>query len=95
MNPAAFDYHRPGSLQEAIALLQAHGDEAKLLAGGHSLLPVMKLRLAEPARLIDIAHLAELHGVREEAGRLRIGAMTTHHQLETDPTVRRSSPLLA
>jgi carbon-monoxide dehydrogenase medium subunit len=95
MHPAAFDYHRATTVQEAIALLQEHGDDAKLLAGGHSLLPVMKLRLAEPAHLIDIAPLADLRGVRADGDVLRIGALTTHHQIETDPTLRQRCPLLA
>ena len=94
MNPAAFDYHRAGSVQEAIALLQQYGDGAKLLAGGHSLLPVLKLRLAEPSHLVDIGGLAELRGVRADGDTLRIGALTTHHQLAADPLLRERCPLL-
>jgi carbon-monoxide dehydrogenase medium subunit len=95
MHPAAFDYHRAATVQEAIALLQEHGDDAKLLAGGHSLLPVMKLHLAEPAHLIDIGPLADLRGVHADGDTLRIGALTTHTQIETDPTLRQRCPLLA
>ena len=94
MNPAAFEYHRADSVQEAIVLLQQYGDGAKLLAGGHSLLPVMKLRLAQPEHLIDIGRLHDLAGVREEGDTLRIGALTTHHDIEVDPTLRRRCPLL-
>ena len=95
MNSTSFAYQRAGSVDEAIALLQQHGDGAKLLAGGHSLLPIMKLRLAEPEMLIDIGRLAELQGVRRDDGEIAIGAMTTHHQVATDPEVRSAVPLLA
>ncbi|HEU5430493.1 MAG TPA: xanthine dehydrogenase family protein subunit M [Thermomicrobiales bacterium] len=95
MNPAAFAYHRAASVDEAIALLGQHGEGAKLLAGGHSLLPVMKLRLAEPAHLIDISRLDGLRGAREVDGELRIGALTTHHALTRDPLVVGRAPLLA
>jgi len=97
MNPAVFEFHRATTVDEAIALLQQHGDGAKLLAGGHSLLPVMKLRLAEPSHLIDISRLADddLRGVRLDGDTLRIGALTTHQQLERDPLLRERCPLLA
>jgi carbon-monoxide dehydrogenase medium subunit len=95
MNPAQFAYERPSSLDEVIALLDSHGDGAKLIAGGHSLLPIMKLRLASPDRLIDIGRLPELRGVRAQDGAIRIGALTTHHALETDATIRAAVPLLA
>ncbi len=94
MNPAPFEYHRAGSVQEAISLLQQFPDDAKLLAGGHSLLPVMKLRLAEPAHLIDISGVGELRGVREDGDGVRIGALTTHREIERDETLRRLCPLL-
>ena len=81
MIPRPFDYHVPRSLPEAIALLGEHGDSAKLLAGGHSLLPMMKLRMAEPGHLIDLGKLAELKGIREAGGEIRIGAMTTENEL--------------
>jgi carbon-monoxide dehydrogenase medium subunit len=89
MIPAAFDYVRAGSLDEALELLAGGGD-SKLLAGGHSLLPLMKLRLARPERLIDIARLDELRGVREAPdGGLSIGALTTYAELITDARVAR------
>ena len=95
MNPAPFDYHRAASLDDAIALLQEHGDAAKLLAGGHSLLPLLKLRLAQPEHLIDIGGLQDLRGVRADGDTLRIGALTTHHALEADPILQDRCPLLA
>lgn len=95
MNPTVFAYDRPSSLDEAIALLQEHGDGAKLLAGGHSLLPIMKLRLAEPERLIDIGRLDELRGVTETADGIRLGALTTHAQVASDPRVLAPMPVLA
>jgi carbon-monoxide dehydrogenase medium subunit len=95
MNPAAFSYHRAGSVQDAIALLHQHeSDGAKLLAGGHSLLPVMKLRLAEPAHLIDIGDIGDLRGVRLDGETIVIGAMTTHRAIERDQTLLSRSPLL-
>ncbi len=81
MFSAAFEYHRPATLAEAVSLLRQKGDSAKLLAGGHSLLPMMKLRLARPASLIDLGRVPGLNGIREEGGAVRIGAMTTYEQL--------------
>jgi carbon-monoxide dehydrogenase medium subunit len=95
MNPSEFAYQRAGSVEEAIALLQEHGDGAKLIAGGHSLLPIMKLRLAEPETLVDIGRIAELRGVRRADGEIAIGALTTHHQIATDAQIKSSIPLLA
>jgi aerobic carbon-monoxide dehydrogenase medium subunit len=95
VNPAPFEYHRATSLAEAHELLGQFGDDAKLLAGGHSLLPTMKLRLAQPAHLIDISKIADLRYVTHEGGVLKIGALTTHHDLETNATVREVCPLLA
>lgn len=95
MHPAAFEYVRAGSADEALAALAEHGDDAKLLAGGHSLLPLMKLRLATPAVLVDIGGLDDLAYVREVDGVLAVGALTRHVTLETDPTVRRRLPVLA
>ncbi|HKJ88868.1 MAG TPA: FAD binding domain-containing protein, partial [Gammaproteobacteria bacterium] len=80
MIPGEFEYHAPGTIDEAVRLLGEYGDEAKVLAGGHSLLPMMKLRFAEPEHLVDLNRIAELRGVREEGGRIHIGAMTTEHQ---------------
>src|SRR6188474_305838 len=84
-----FDYTVATSLGEAINLLQKHGDRARLLAGGHSLIPMMKLRLATPEVLIDIGRLSELSYINEEQGTLKIGALTTHHTIESSESVRR------
>jgi carbon-monoxide dehydrogenase medium subunit len=95
MIPTPFEYIAARSLDEALALLARHGDAAKLLAGGHSLVPAMKLRLAQPQVLIDIGRIAELAYIREEPGLLRLGAMTTHYALESSTKVRSACPLLA
>ena len=87
MIPAAFDYSKPSTLDEALALLKEHGDEAKILAGGHSLIPMMKLRLAEPGHLIDINDIPGLSYIKEENGFLKIGAMTRESELEHDSLV--------
>ena len=89
-----FDYHRAGSVADALALLGRHSD-ARLLAGGHSLLPLMRLRLARPAALIDIGGLAELQGISSNGDALRIGALTTHGEIAASPEARRLNPLLA
>ena len=85
MIPAAFDYTAPASLREAISALSAGGEDAKLLAGGHSLIPLMKLRLAAPSLLVDLRRVPGLHGVEREDGAWRIGAMTPHTVLEHTP----------
>lgn len=95
MIPAAFDYQRAGSPDEALALLAQHGDEAKLLAGGHSLLPLMKLRLATPAVLVDVGRLSELSYVREEGAEIAIGALTRHRDVETSAVLAKNVPVLA
>ncbi len=95
MNPAHFEYRRAGSADEAISLLTEHGEEAKLLAGGHSLLPLMKLRLARPGVLIDIGRLADLQYIRVDGDHVSIGALTKHHQVETSEVLEREVPLLA
>lgn len=95
MNPTAFAYERAETIDEAIALLAEHGEGAKLIAGGHSLLPIMKLRLAEPERLIDIGRITELQGVRDDGSEVVIGALTTHHQIATDSVIAARIPLLA
>jgi carbon-monoxide dehydrogenase medium subunit len=92
--PAAFHYVRPSSLGEALDLLAKHGEDAKLLAGGHSLLPAMKLRLAQPKVLIDIGRLADLRFIRAEGDRISVGALATHYELETSDLVRAQCPLL-
>jgi aerobic carbon-monoxide dehydrogenase medium subunit len=93
--PASFDYIRAGSVDEAVAALTEHGDEAKLLAGGHSLLPLMKLRLAAPEVIVDLGRVAELRGVRDAGDHLAIGAMTTHDTVVKDPTVQQHCGVLA
>ncbi|MDI3297555.1 MAG: xanthine dehydrogenase family protein subunit M [Bacillota bacterium] len=95
MIPAAFDYARASSLEEALRLLREAGPEAKLLAGGQSLLPMMKLRLAEPPLLVDIGGLAELSGIRLEANELAIAALTPHAELAGSAQVAEAFPLLA
>jgi carbon-monoxide dehydrogenase medium subunit len=94
MIPASFDYIAAKSLDEAISLLAKHKDDAKILAGGHSLLPAMKLRLMQPKVLIDLGRIKDLSYIREEAGQVRIGAMTTHFQVETSDLLRRACLLL-
>ena len=83
MIPAEFDYVAPGSLDDALAALKEGGDEAKVLAGGHSLIPLMKLRLAAPALLVDLRRLEELRGIDRSNGVLRFGAMVRHHEVAT------------
>lgn len=94
MIPPRFEYHAPRSVGEAIALLGQLGSEAKLLAGGHSLLPMMKLRFAEPAHLIDINRIPELRGIRQEGQTLVIGAMTTENELINSALLQAHAPLL-
>lgn len=94
MIPPAFDYHAPRTVGEAIALLSSLGDDAKLLAGGHSLLPMMKLRFAQPGVLIDINRIPELRGISENGGVIRIGAMTTENELIASPLLQKNLPLL-
>jgi carbon-monoxide dehydrogenase medium subunit len=94
MIPAAFEYHVPKTLEEALRLVERHGDEAKLLAGGHSLLPLMKLRLAAPRYVIDLGRLRGMSYIREEEGHIAIGAMTTHADVEASELLRAKCPLL-
>jgi carbon-monoxide dehydrogenase medium subunit len=93
--PVAFDYVRPSSVDEALAALAEHGDEAKLLAGGHSLLPMMKLRLAYPSVLVDIGRLSDLSYINDAGDHLAIGALTRHRDVEISPLVQEHAPLLA
>ena len=95
MYPAQFEYYTPGTVKEALDLLGRHKDDAKLLAGGHSLLPAMKLRLAQPKHLVDLRKISGLSGIKEEGGTLVIGAMTTHYQVESSPVVKSKCPVLA
>jgi aerobic carbon-monoxide dehydrogenase medium subunit len=93
--PAPFDYVRATSADAALSALAEHGDEAKLLAGGQSLLPLMKLRLAVPAVVVDLTGVGELSFVRDDGDSLAVGALTRHHDVATDNVVRRETPLLA
>jgi carbon-monoxide dehydrogenase medium subunit len=94
MIPAQFDYVAPQTLAEALTLLAERPDDAKILAGGHSLIPAMKLRLAQPQVLIDIARIKDLSYIREESGQIRIGATTTHYQIESSDLLKSICPLL-
>ena len=95
MIPAAFDYVRAGSAEEAISLIGEHGDEAKFLAGGHSLLPLMKLRLAQPSVLVDIGRLSDLSYIRDAGDHIAIGALTRHTDVERSDLLEEHVPLLA
>ena len=95
MIPSKFDYVRPSSLDEAVHVLGNAGDDAKVIAGGQSLLPLLRLRLANPEVLVDVGGLDGLHGVRDEGGSLLIGAGTTHYQLVHDPLIAEHCGLLA
>ena len=95
MYPANFDYVRPASVDEAVALLKRHGEDAKVLAGGHSLIPAMKLRLARPSVVIDIGRIATLSYIREAGGAIAVGATTTHAEVETSKLLREKCPLLS
>jgi len=94
MIPPAFEYLRPKTIPEAITLLQQHGEDAKILSGGQSLIPMMKLRLARPAYLIDINRISGLSYIREEGGFLRIGGLTREAELEASPLIRAKYPIL-
>ena len=95
MIPAAFDYKAPTSLEEALQLLAEGGDDAKIIAGGQSLLPVMKLRLAAPELVIDLAKIDSLKGVRDDGDAIVIGAMTPHFEVVRDPLVAEHASLIA
>lgn len=95
MIPAAFDYVRADSAEAAIAALAEHGDEAKLLAGGHSLIPLMRFRLARPEVLVDVGRVDDLKYIRDGGDHLAIGALTRHMDVETSELVRAEAPLLA
>ena len=95
MIPTAFEYERATSLDDALAKLAAAGGAGKLIAGGHSLVPLMKLRLSEPTVLIDIAHIPDFAGVRESSGVIEIGAGTTHHDVATSALLRERCPMVA
>ncbi|MBI3303102.1 MAG: xanthine dehydrogenase family protein subunit M [Deltaproteobacteria bacterium] len=95
MIPAEFEYYTPASLDEALALLSQHGDDAKLLAGGHSLLPALKLRLSSVGHLIDLGRIDGLAYIKEDKGGLCIGTCTTHYEVETSALLQQKCPLLA
>ncbi len=94
MIPEPFEYHSPKSLKEASRLLSQFGGDGKLLSGGHSLVPLMKLRLATPKHLIDIGRIAELRYIREDDGKVQIGGLATHFQLESSELLKQKCPLL-
>ncbi|MBR0898905.1 xanthine dehydrogenase family protein subunit M [Bradyrhizobium tropiciagri] len=95
MYPASFEYHRPNDLSAALRLIETLGEDAKCLAGGHSLIPAMKLRLVQPAHLIDLGKVEALRGISLEGDELVIGAMTTHWQVESSRIVQQELPSLA
>src|SRR5512143_2542012 len=95
MIPAGFDYHAPRSVADAVKLLGSLGPDARLLAGGHSLLPMMKLRFATPSALIDLGKIPDLRGIAQAGNEIRIGAMTTEHELLHSKLVAEKLPLLA
>ncbi len=95
MIPAAFAYARPTTVDEALQAVASGGEDVKIMAGGQSLIPVMRLRLAAPETVVDLTRVAELRGVREEADAVVIGAMTTHSDVLSDPLIARWAPLIA
>lgn len=95
MIPAAFDYVRVSSIDEAVQALGQHGEDAKVLAGGHSLIPLLRLRLAYPTALVDVGRVTELQGVRDDGDHLVIGAGTTHDAVANDPLVREHCGIIA
>ncbi|MAS04101.1 MAG: carbon monoxide dehydrogenase [Ahrensia sp.] len=94
MIPGTFDYHRPESVADAVALLAKHGDEARAIAGGHSLIPMMKLRMAEVAHLVDLQAIGDLKGIAIDGGTVTIGAMTTQHELIADEALAKAAPII-
>ena len=95
MKPAPFEYYVPDSIEQALDLLREHGDSARLLAGGQSLVPAMNFRVVQPGVLIDLNRIGELRYIRENTGALQVGAMTRERELEIDPAVSKRTPLLA
>ena len=95
MYPAAFEYHAPTSVKEALGLLGKLGDDAKLLAGGHSLIPMMRFRLAQPKHVIDLRKVPGLAGIKQDGNALAIGAMTTHWEVESSSVVKSKLPVLS
>lgn len=95
MYPSSFEYHRASSVADALAMMEQYGGDAKVLAGGHSLLPIMKLRFATPAHLIDIGRIASLDGITESAGTIAIGAMTRHVDVASSAVIAKSLPAVS
>ncbi|WP_019816391.1 FAD binding domain-containing protein [Saccharomonospora saliphila] len=95
MIPAPFDYVAPSTVDDAVRALADAGEDAKIIAGGQSLLPVLRLRMADPAKLIDLNNISELRGVRDDGDALVIGSMTTHHDVQRDPLIAEHAELLA
>src|SRR5258705_11310934 len=95
MYPAAFEYHAPSSVKEALGLLGKHKDDAKLLAGGHSLVPMMKLRLAQPKHLIDLRNAAGLKGIKEGGTTVVIGGVPTWYELPDTAPIKAKGPIVA
>jgi carbon-monoxide dehydrogenase medium subunit len=93
--PAEFDYVRAGSVDEAVSALRENGDDAKVMAGGQSLIPLLRLRLAYPSVVVDVGRVSEMRGVREDGDHLVIGAMTTHYEVIHDPLIREHAGLIA
>jgi carbon-monoxide dehydrogenase medium subunit len=93
--PTAFDYHRASSIEDALTAMAAAGGNGKFVAGGHSLVPLMKLRLSEPGTLIDIARIRELSGIREKDGQIEIGAATVHHAVATSKLLQDRCPIVS
>src|SRR4249920_3051732 len=94
MIPGAFAYHRPKTVSDAVAMLADLGEDARPLAGGHSLIPIMKLRLAAPAHLVDLAAIADLRGIRAEGSDIVIGAMTTEREIIASELLSAKIPIL-
>src|SRR4051812_13969271 len=94
MLPGEFEYHRAGSVDEALQLIKQYGDDGKFIAGGHSLLPLMKLRLAEPAHLIDISGITGLSEIKRSNGTVSIGALTTHYQIESSEDLASAAQVM-
>jgi len=95
MIPAAFEYHRPDSVADAIKIIVEHGDEARVLAGGHSLIPLMKLRMTDLSHVVDLQNIADLKGISVSGDTVTIGAMVTQHELITDAALQAAAPIVA
>ena len=95
MIPANFEYFAPTTIDEALKLIAQHGDDCKILSGGHSLVPVLKLRLATPGIVVDIGRIKELNFIKIDGNTIRIGALATHHAIASSPDIKQHCPLLA